>query len=349
MLRCFSRYLFRGSILLWLRLGAIAVVAVVPTVARAQDATTQERLDRIERDLNMLQRQVYRGAPTAMAPPSGGGSGGGGSTTAADIEIRMERLEAQMRDLTGRVEQIGNGLDQLRQRVEQINSDLDVRFSELSGGAAAGPAPGRPGAAGSPPAANSPNRFAAESPPTGGLMPPGTVVPPPSSSGGESGGGLNPIFNTLSPPGTAPVRPRAGDTAGAERPPAGTSANEQFNLAFGLVKQADYPAAEAALKAFIEAHPSDPLAGNAQYWLGQTYFARNQFAEAASAFAEGYKRFPKGSKAAEDLLYLGMSLAKADQKKNACLALAQLDQAFPNPTAAIKERAAAEKKRIGCS
>jgi TolA-binding protein len=48
-------------------------------------------------------------------------------------------------------------------------------------------------------------------------------------------------------------------------------------------------------------------------------------------------------------LYLGMSLAKADQKKNACLALAQLDQAFPSAATAVKERANAEKKRIGCT
>ena len=126
------------------------------------------------------------------------------------------------------------------------------------------------------------------------------------------------------------------------------STTEQFNHAFGLLKQSDYPGAETALKAFIEAHPNDPLAGNAQYWLGQTYFARNKYPEAAAAFAESYKRFPKGSKAADNLLYLSMSLAKSDQKKNACLALEQLDQAFPNPAPAIRQRAAAEKKRIGC-
>jgi tol-pal system protein YbgF len=332
--RCSPRYVM----LWWLRLGVLMVVVTVPAIAWAQDSTTQERLDRIERDLNMLQRQVYRGAPTAaMAAPGGGG----GSITAADIEIRMERLEAQMRDLTGRVEQVGNGLDQLRQRVEQINSDIDVR---LGGGVAAGPVSGRPGAAGSPPAANSSTKFAAESPPIGGLMPPGTVVPPPSSGSG----GLNPIFNTLSPPGTAPARPSTAAPASAEPPSSGGSVNDQFNRAFGLVKQADYDGAEVALKGFIQAHPNDPLAGNAQYWLGQTYFARNKFPEAATAFAEGYKRYPKGSKAAEDLLYLGMSLGKADQKKNACLALAQLDQAFPNPAPAIRERATAEKKRLAC-
>jgi tol-pal system protein YbgF len=322
-------------------LGAVLVVAAVPAIARAQDANTQERLDRLERDLNMLQRQVYRGGAAVMPPPAGGV----GSTNAADIEIRMERLEAQMRDLTGKVEQVGNGLDQLRQRVEQINSDFDVRFSEMAGGATPGSAPGRPGAAGPPPAAAAPTRFAGEPPPPGGgLMPTGTIVPPPAG-----GGGLNPIFNTLSPPGAGPPsRPPPAEPAKAEAPPAGGSVSEQFNRAFGLVKQADYAGAETALRAFIEAHPNDPLTGNAQYWLGQTYYARNKFAEAASAFAEGYKRFPKGSKAADDLLYLGMSLAKADQKKNACLALEQLGQAFPNPAPAIRARAAAERKRLAC-
>jgi tol-pal system protein YbgF len=323
------------SILWWLRFGAVLILIAIPAAARAQDSSTEARLDRIERDLNMLERQVYRGAPAAMPAPGGGG---GGATTAADVEIRVERVEAQMRDLTGRVEEISNGIDQLKQRIEQINSDNDVRFSQLSGGTTS--------AGTSPPYGRSPagdtTRLAAGTPPTAG-MPPGTVVPPPS------GGGLNPIFGTLSPPGTAPPRSSPESASTESPPPLSGSINEQFNRAFGLLKQADYEGAEAALKAFIEAHPNDLLAGNAQYWLGQTYFARNRYPEAASAFAEGYKRFPKGVKAPEDLLYLGMSLAKADQKKSACLALAQLDQAFPNPSAAIRERATAERRRIGCS
>jgi TolA-binding protein len=70
--------------------------------------------------------------------------------------------------------------------------------------------------------------------------------------------------------------------------------------------------------------------------------------EAAAAFAEGYKRYPKSAKAADGLLKLGMSLARADQKQNACVALAQLDHDFPSPGAPIKERAATEKKHLGC-
>jgi tol-pal system protein YbgF len=129
-------------------------------------------------------------------------------------------------------------------------------------------------------------------------------------------------------------------------PPA--SSSEQYNAAFGLLKQADYPAAEEALKRFIAQHPKDPLAGSAQYWLGETYYARGRYGEAASAFAEGYKNYPKGAKAADDLLKLGMSLARANQKQNACIAFTQLDHDFPHAGGAVKERAAAEKKRLGC-
>jgi tol-pal system protein YbgF len=126
------------------------------------------------------------------------------------------------------------------------------------------------------------------------------------------------------------------------------SALDQYNFAFGLIKQADYPAAEAALRSFVQQHPNDTLAGNAQYWLGETYYQRERFSDAASAFAEGYKRYPKGTKAPDNLLKLGMSLARTNQRQNACTALAQLDHDFPNPGNAIKERAKDEKKKLGC-
>ena len=324
MSRCVARY----SMAWWLRCGAVFVAVTVPVMAPAQmqpqDQAMQQRLDRIERDLNMLQRQVYRGAPSA---PAAGGAPGG-SSTAADLEVRMEQVEAQMRELTGKVEQISNDVEQLKQRIEQINADFSVRFDQQSGGATASSAP--------------PQRSSGDGG-RGAGGPPGTVVPPPS------GGGLNPVFGTLSPPGTGPSRSSGGAEPASTEPQGGGTTTEQFNHAFGLLKQSDYPGAEAALKAFIDAHPNDPLAGNAQYWLGQTFFARNKFSEAATAFAEGYKRFPKGAKAEDDLLYLGLSLARADQKKNACLALGQLDQSFPNGSPAIRQRAAAEKKRLGCA
>ena len=324
------------------------------TAARAQDRAMQDRLDRLERDLSMMQRQVYRGAPPQVASA--------GSAGAVDAELRMDRLEAQMRELTGRVEDAVNGVEQLRRRLEQINSDLDLRFSQGQGqGQLQGQMPPRnsapsghasAGITDSPagqfamrgplPAANSARPRPPADPP-----PPGTLVPPPPDRLGGPG--------TLTPPGIPPAATQPVPdtlnvaTAGNFRGelPAG-SASTQYNAAFGLLKQADYPAAEEALKTFVAQHPKDALAGSAQYWLGETYYTRGRYAEAASAFAEGYKNYPRGTKAADDLLKLGMSLARANQKQNACVAFAQLDHDFPNSGSSIKEHSVAEKKRLGC-
>jgi tol-pal system protein YbgF len=306
----------------------------------------QDRLDRLERDLSMLQRQVYRGGPTPIA--------NSGSSAAVDAELRMDRLETQMRELTGRVEDAINGVERLQRRLEQINSDIDVRLTQgqgqprnapLGSQAAAGftdtGPPGPLTMRGSTLGSNPPI-----SRPPGSLTPPGTLVPPPPDPPTSSG--------TLNSPGPRPSTPEATNVAvGGLRPPSGGalpagSAPDQYNFIQSLLKQADYPAAEEALKGFIAQHPGDPLVGSAQYWLGETYYERGRYTEAARAYAEGYKRYPKGAKAADCLLKVGMALARANQKHDACVALAQLDHDFPNPGSAIKERSATEKKRLGC-
>ncbi len=334
---------------------AFVAMTLPNPAARAQDRGTQDRLERLERDLSMLQRQVYRGAPSQVASA--------GSAEAVDLELRMDRLEAQMRELTGRVEDAVNGFEQLRRRLEQVNSDIDLRFSqgqEQGQGLPRNSAPGAHASTGisdSSPAGQfamrgpSPTASSARQRPPVDPLPPGSLVPPPPERMGGAG--------TLTPPGTppGPTQPVPDTlnfaTAGNFRPPStgglpSGSASEQYNAAFGLLKQADYPAAEEALKTFVAQHPRDPLAGSAQYWLGETYYTRGRYAEAASAFAEGYKNYPKGTKAADDLLKLGMSLARANQKQNACVAFAQLDHDFPNPGSSIREHSLAEKKRLGC-
>src|SRR5947209_11023684 len=172
---------------------ALVAITLPNSAARAQERAMQERLDHLERDLSMLQRQVYRGGPAQLTSA--------GSIAAVDAELRMDRLETQMRELTGRVEDAVNGVEQLRRRLEQINSDIDLRFSQGQGPprnsapsthAAAGIT--EPGSAGQlamrgpPPVANSPRSRPAADP-----MPPGTFVPPPPDR--PSGPG------TLTPPG----------------------------------------------------------------------------------------------------------------------------------------------------
>lgn len=313
----------------------------------AQERSLYDRLDRLERDLNMLQRHVYRGEP--VYAPDGG--------TAVNAQLRMDRLEAEMRDLTGRVEENANQLEQLRRRLEQLNGDPERRSVQSAGPGSQGP-------------------IAAVVPPAGtASLGAGPGRPPRRSASreddaGRSPDGPTPIFGTLTPPGTPPGTQAADRTepppwsnrqasaapapspAGNSAPTGGTlpsgSATEQYNYAFGLMKQAKYPDAEIAFKEFVAAHPKDQMAGNAQYWLGETFYARGKYMEAASAFAEGYKHYPKNPKAPDALLKLGMSLARADQKQNACVALAKLGEEFPQAAASVRQRATGEMKKLGC-
>jgi tol-pal system protein YbgF len=358
-----TRHWFLPQVCPSLLLALFTITAIVP-VARSQDATTQERLDHLERDLSMLQRQVYRDGVS----PGDDTSSGTGSNLAVDTQIRMDRLEQQMRDLTGRVEDEANQVQQLRQRLEQINSDIDVRFGELNQGV------GRARAGGSsPPPGMRPEAFAgqdsgggsADLPAnTNGMAPPSPYGNSPSAppfGSPAAPGALVPTLGAsgaLTPPEAAPPRGRlalrpTSATAGGGQPSSAqtlpsASASAQYNSAFGLLRRADYPAAEDAFRSFVEQHPDSGLAGSAQYWLGESYFARGRYSDAAIAFAEGYKRYPKGPKASETLLKLGMSLGRAHQKQNACIALVQLDHDFPHAATAVKERAGTEKKRFGC-
>lgn len=334
----FSGRFVRPEDLTTMRLTAFAVFLCGLSFALAANAQAQtstdirpllDRLDRLERDMNLLQRQVYRGtgaggAPVPVSP--------GDTQTAVNSEVRFGQIDDQMRTLTGQIEEITYNLAQMKHRLDTLAGDIDQRLTALehgtAGGAAAAAAP-PPAASGAPDA-----RALAAAPPKGAGANP---AEPASQSGvlGQIGG--------------ADQASAATATRGAPPPPpANGSSQDQYNYAFGLLRQANYPAAEQSLRAFVQRYPNDPLAGNAQYWLGETYYVRQDYNNAAAVFAEGYQKYPKGGKAADNLLKLGMSLGQLGQKADACRAFARLDRDFPSAPSNVKERAGDEKKRLAC-
>ncbi len=244
-------------------------------------------------------------------------------------EQRLDALSDQMRQLTGRIEELNNQVSQLKAQLDRQASDNDVRFQQFQGGGTTSLAPNQSGAASVPlPPQPKPSQGAG-----------GDPSQPPSRSGN---------LGTLAAPG-----PRQQDDAPQQTAAAGGglpsgNAQDQYNYAMGLLTQANYPAAEQAMRAFVQRYPKDPLAGNAQYWLGETFYVRKDYGNAATAFAQGYEKYPKGPKAADDLLKLGMSLTALNQKPDACKAYARLQRDFPAPPQSIKDRLTAEKQHAGC-
>lgn len=130
--------------------------------------------------------------------------------------------------------------------------------------------------------------------------------------------------------------------------PAGAGAKQMYEQAYGYLLQQDYAAAETSFSGLLARFPNDPLAGNAQYWLGETYFYRGQFKPAAAAFLKGYQTYSRSPKAPDSLLKLAMSLDRLGQKDAACASFLELNSRFPNAAPDVKSRASSERQRLGC-
>lgn len=127
------------------------------------------------------------------------------------------------------------------------------------------------------------------------------------------------------------------------------SSKQSYEQAYGFLLQQDFAAAETAFDEFLRRYPTDPLAGNAQYWLGETFFARGQFKPAASAFLKVSQTYARSAKAPDSLLKLALSLDKLGARDAACASYADLNAKFPNAPGHVKNRADTERRRLGCS
>jgi tol-pal system protein YbgF len=315
-----------------------ALVAAGPSPARAQTQPDVraliDRMDRLQRDMDVMQRNLARGvtpppapaAPAQMAPGAGAAPSGG---FVEQTEVRLSALEGQMRELTGRIEETLNRVVQVQQRLDKLVGDVDFRLSQLEKGAA-------------PPAAAE-----AAPPPAPAAAAPGQPVLRP----GEQRLVLVPGQPAPAPQAAA-APPAAAAAAAPVTLPAGPP-ETQYEFAYGLYQQAvqdrgDFGRAEQALRGFVSANGAHRLAGDAQYWLGETFYARRDWPNASAAFAEQFRRFPQNAKAPDSLLRLGQSLGQMNRKNDACGTLGELDRRYPNASQSIKIAAQRERTRLQC-
>ena len=283
-------------------------IAAVPVPAAGQSTEyyeLTERLERLQREVQTLQRSVSRGAPSGRAADS-----------AASAEVRLTEFEALLRGLERRIETLENERRRDAERVEKLASGFELRLRALERGAPVSAAAGASGESGTQDASIIGGTTAPDAPP----RPLGTLK----------------LDSAVAAAPPAPVLP------------AGT-AKEQYDYALSLtLKEADYAKAGAAFRIFIDKHPKHALTGNAYFWLGRTYLVRKDYRNASFAFADGYRKFPRGPKAPDTLYNLGVSLRQLGKKQEACTALARLLDRFPQINPTLKRRVSRERKRLEC-
>ena len=146
-----------------------------------------------------------------------------------------------------------------------------------------------------------------------------------------------------------PPPPRNPNATGvlATLPPSQTPKDE-FDLAYGYVLRKDYTLAEQTFRDFLKKYPSDRMAGEAQFWLGESMFQRQSFRDAADAFLTMTKKYDSSAKAPDALLRLGQSLAALHEKELACATLAEVGRKYPRAAQNVKAAVEREQKRVHC-
>ena len=128
-----------------------------------------------------------------------------------------------------------------------------------------------------------------------------------------------------------------------------TSPEEQYKFAVSFIKVGDYETAELALREFVDSNPKHQLAGNAQYWYGETFRVRQLYQDAATAYLDGYQKYPKSGKAPVNLLKLGVMLVKIGEKNQGCSMILGVKDQYPEAKQSVIQKAEYEKKKFNCS
>jgi tol-pal system protein YbgF len=310
----------------------------------AQNSTVRalvERLNRLEDDLATVQRRLAReGVPVAGAEKPAG-------SITARHESRIGQLEEQVRTLTGQIEEAEFRIRQLSDGLEQRVANAEQRLAALEARIATATVAG--GRAIRRPADNAlPGSAARAVPDIGANDVPGeskivAVAPDPNAENYDTMGVLGRI------PSEGDVAAVVPPVAPEPAPPAAADPQAAYDSAYQLLRQADYDQAEVQLQRFIDAFPEHQLAGNAYYWLGETFYVRNNYEQAAISFARGYKSFPAGSKAPDNLLKLGMAFYGMGKTTEACATFSKLQADHPDAPSVIRDRLRRERQKAQCS
>lgn len=328
-------------------------VGGAPLAAAQSGGELADRVGRMEEQLQQLMGQVEQLTFEVRRLQGQRKSGDlGEQPVPAAAQPRKRQVAAQDRSLDSQgVEQIGD-TEYTQQPLQTIGEDLpESQVQKAPGPKILGTIPGSAYQRG--------NGYSQEGgdyqtdangefqgqvlvPPGGGTE--GQVLVPPASAG--NGGGQVLVPPAYGEEGGNDLVPEKVETVSLGVA-ASADPEVMYERSYESLLRRQFGDAEVGFRGFLEQHRDHSLAGNAQYWLGETYYVQGDYKQAAQAFLAGYRDFPKSRKAADSLLKLGLSLSRLGQKEQACAAYTQVSSQFPK-AAEAKKRAQSEIKRAGC-
>jgi tol-pal system protein YbgF len=317
-------------------------------------------------DLNPFHANAPVETAQSAVPPAGIPGAPGDSVDSGDagaLDVRIDRLEGQLRQANGRIEELENQQRRLEDQLKRFQQDVEFRLSGAGTGAGASPGPiaAAPSVAAPLADAGKPLRkgdaFDPASNPNavGSPRPLGTTPP---SAPLDLAGGHSALPVVAAPPaaplpaGPLPSGPLPGDTGPTIVAGVGVGftdgPREQYNAAIEAYRNGQYAQAEEQLKGFLAANGANRLAPDAIFYLGETYFQRSRPREAAEQYLKLSTDFSKSARAPEGMLRLGQSLAMLGSSEQACATYAEVGKRYPTAAPAVKKMTEREMQKSHC-
>jgi tol-pal system protein YbgF len=297
-----------------------------------------ETLEIIKNDLKTLERAVYSGSieiNTSSNEQSNIELDNNSEDVLTQHLLKLSEVEDQFRQLTNKFEEINFKLDKLSNRLSKIQADNQIRFQDIESSISSGESTTQ--------LSSKPKTDVTKSEILPGSSQPqdlGTI----SYKDTETSETSQQIQSVDT---TATV---VTETFQAEEKilPQDLSPEKQYEFATSFLKVGDYSTAERAFREFVLSNSEHQLAGSAQYWYAETFRIRQLYTDAASAYLEGYQKYPKGTKAPINLLKLGVSMVQIGEKDQGCKMINGVELQYPKANQSVIQKAKYESKKFEC-
>ena len=319
--------LIMNKILLFLIKLSLIIIFTSPNIYKVfaeEDQTTFEQLEILKKDIRTLEKAVY-GQGIEEINQVVGLSNNGDDILTKHL-LKLSDLEEQFKILTNNFEEINFKLDKISNRITKVQTDNQIRLQDLEKSVSSQTTKKD----------NNKKKL------------PGSSEP--QDLGGISESDLastEQIQKTQSIESVGTIVTEK--TERSEKILPDTSTEEQYKFAISFLKIGDYETAEFALKEFITINSTHELAGNAQYWYGETFRVRQLYQDAAVAYLDGYQKYPKSSKAPVNLLKLGVMLVQIGEKDQGCSMILGVKQQYPKAKQSVIQKAEYEEKKFNCN
>ena len=298
----------------------------------SEDQNVLEILEIIQKDLKTLEKAVY----------SDSGNVSSNSTTELDQNaedvltrhlLKLSEIEIQFNELTNKFEEINFKLDKLSNRISKVQADNQLRFQQIEEGKSANIQENK--------------ELVSKPKEIENKVLPGSSEPQDLGSISYKDTETSETTQqTLSIETTSTIVSEVFQSEEKILP--NETPEKQYEFATSFLKVGDYNTAERAFNEFVILNPEHNLAGNAQYWYAETFRIRQLYTDAASAYLEGYQKYPKSNKAPINLLKLGVSLVQIGEKDQGCLMISGVKEQYPKANQSVLQKAKYEEKKFEC-